>query len=108
VVFRHFHRIYPESIFLSSPVKHNVQVFRNPFLKDFLPVLRYPYRVILQICMASLVLVTPTLQLCKKKPYSRKRICLALRRAALPPPLAGWGVSSGGFYDRAFLDVKSS
>ena len=49
MIFHYFHRIYPELIFLSNLIKHSLQVFQNLFIKNILPVLRYPYHVILQI-----------------------------------------------------------
>jgi hypothetical protein len=54
MVFHYFHRIYPESIFFSNLIKHNLQVFRNLFIKDFPPLFRYPYYVILQIIYSML------------------------------------------------------
>ena len=49
MVFHYFHRIYPESIFLSYLIKRSLQVIRNFFIQNILPVLRYPYYVIFQI-----------------------------------------------------------
>ena len=44
------------------------------------------------------VLLIPTPQLYREKPYLGKHPCLALRRATFLPP-ASWRVSSGVFYD---------
>ena len=49
MIFHYFHRIYPELILLSNLIKYDLQVFRNFFTKNILPVLRYPYQVIFQI-----------------------------------------------------------
>ena len=49
VVFHYFHRIYPALILLGNIVNYDLQVFRNLFTRDILPVLRYTYQVILKI-----------------------------------------------------------
>ena len=49
VVFHHLHRIYPELIFLSNPLKHLFQILGNFPTQYVFPVLRYPHQVILQI-----------------------------------------------------------
>ena len=49
MVFHDFHRIYPEFIFLSNPLKHLLQILGNFPTQYVLPVLRYPHQVILQI-----------------------------------------------------------
>ncbi len=49
VVFHDFHRIYPELILLSNPLKHLFQVLRNLRTQYVLPVLGYPHQVVLQI-----------------------------------------------------------
>ena len=49
MVFYHLHRIYPELISLSNPLKNLFQVLRNFPTQYVLPVLRYPYQVVLQV-----------------------------------------------------------
>jgi hypothetical protein len=49
MVFHDFHCIYIEIVFLSYLIKYSLQVTRNLSIQNILPVLRYPYQVILQI-----------------------------------------------------------
>ena len=49
MVFHNFHRVYPEIILISNLVKYGLQVFRNFFIQNILPVLRYPNQMVLQI-----------------------------------------------------------
>ena len=48
MVFHDFHRIYPEFILFSYPLKYLLQVPRYLLVQYMLPVLRYPYQVIFQ------------------------------------------------------------
>ena len=54
MVFHYFHRIYPEFIFLSYLIKRGLQVIRNLFIQNVLPIFRYPHYVILQIIYGML------------------------------------------------------
>jgi len=54
VVFDNFHRIYPELILLSYPLKYLFQVLRNFTTQYVFPVLRYPHQVVLQIVYGML------------------------------------------------------
>ena len=49
MVFHDFHRIYPEFILFSYPLKYLFQVPRYLLVQYLLPVLRYSYQVIFQI-----------------------------------------------------------
>jgi hypothetical protein len=49
MIFHYFHRIYPELILLSYLPKDLLQIIRNLFLQNVLPILRYPYQMVLQI-----------------------------------------------------------
>jgi len=49
MVFHDFHRIYPEFILFSYPLKYLFQVPRYLLVQYLLPVLRYPHQVIFQI-----------------------------------------------------------
>ena len=49
MVFHYFHRIYPELILLSYLLKDLLHIIRNIFLQNVLPILRYPYQMVLQI-----------------------------------------------------------
>ena len=49
MVLHNLHRIYPELILLSNPLKYLFQVRRNLPTQYVLPILRYPNQVILQI-----------------------------------------------------------
>ena len=54
MVFHYSHRIYPELILLSNLIEYSLQVFHDLFIKDMLPVLRYPHQMILQIIYGML------------------------------------------------------
>ena len=49
MVFHHFHRVYPELVFVSNLPKYLLQVLGNFTLQYAHPVLRHPHHVILQI-----------------------------------------------------------
>ena len=98
MVFRDFHRIYPELIFLGNLLKHLFQILRNFPTQYVFPVLRYPHQVVLRAYTACLVLLTPMPQLYRREPFSGKHPYLALQRATFLPP-ASWRVSSGVFYE---------
>jgi hypothetical protein len=49
MVFHYLHRIYPEPILISYSPEDLLQITRNLFLQNILPVLRYPYQMVLQI-----------------------------------------------------------
>ena len=49
MIFHDFHRIYPELILLGNQLKDLFQILHNFPTQYVLPVLRYPYQVILQI-----------------------------------------------------------
>ena len=61
---------------------------------------RYPDQMILNIKDVMLYPSNLHAALIQEKPYSGKRPCLALRRAAFLPP-ACWRVSSGVLYETA-------
>ena len=88
MVFHNFHRIYPEIIFLSNLIKYGLQVIRNLFIQNILPVLRYPYQVILQIIYGMLRPSYPHAAVILKSDYLMQT---PLPRCHRAPKRGHWG-----------------
>jgi len=95
VLFHNFHRIYPELILLSYPLKHLFQVLRNFTTQYVLPVLRYPHQVILKIVDSVFCPSNPHAKVIQEKVLLRQTSLPRLTASHFPPAskLAGiqWG-----------------
>ena len=98
VVFHDFHRIYPELILLSNPLKHLFQVLQNLRTQYILPVPGYPHQVVLQIICSMLCPSNPHAEFIQGKVLFRQASLPRLMASHFPPP-ASWRVSSGDFYE---------
>lgn len=85
MVFHDFHRIYPKLILLTYPLKHFFQVPRNLPTQYVLPVLRYPYQVILQIIYGMFCPSNPHAVVIQDKALSRQAALPRLTASHFPP-----------------------
>jgi len=85
MVFHDFHRIYPEFIFLSNPLKHLFQIPRNFPTQCVFPVLRYPHQVILQIIYGVFSPSNPHAAVIQEKALFRQVPSPRLTASHFPP-----------------------
>jgi hypothetical protein len=97
VISQHFHCIYPELILLGYLLKLLFQIPRNFPTQYVLPVLRYPYQVILQIVYGVFCPSNPHAEVIQEKVLFRQASLPRLSRATFFPS-ASWRVSSRVFY----------
>jgi len=85
VLFQHFHYIYPELILLGYLLKHLFQIPRNFPTQYVLPVLRYPYQVILQIVYGVFCPSNPHDEFMQEKVLFRQAALPRLTASHFPP-----------------------
>ena len=85
MIFRYFHRVHPEPIFVRYSLKHFFSVLSNLTYQDVLPILRYPDQVVLKIKDGMLCPFNTHAAVIQEKALLRQTLLPRLAASRFPP-----------------------
>jgi hypothetical protein len=95
MVFHYFLRVYPELVFIRYLLKHFLSVLSNLSCQDMLPILGYPYNMVLQIKHGMLRPSNSHAALIQEETVSKQISLPRLTASRFPPVSKLTGIQRG-------------